>query len=82
MNNYLPYKNNIKVKPVSKNKVIGDTSKYELYGEVVAVGVDVATIRVGDNVTFTLWGVNESITPEHYIIQDNPDFIKEVQSNG
>lgn len=78
-NEWLPFGKNIKVKPVSKNKIIGDTSKYELFGDVIAVGDEVKKIEAGDQVSFSLWGIKNSITAEHYIIPEDSDFINEVK---
>lgn len=78
MNNFTPYGNNIKIEPKSKNKIIGDTSKYYLFGEVVAVGDQVKNISIGDTIGFTLWGLNEIQQEDgtkEYFVQDTPDFI-------
>ena len=71
------YGNNIQIIPESKNKIIGDTSKYFLYGKVVGVGELVKNIKVGDIIAYTLWGVNklEKDGEEYFFIQDNSDFI-------
>lgn len=97
MNKYKPYGTNILVKPASKNKVIGDTSKFYLFGEVLGVGEKVGTfrfllwnfkrkdaIKVGDTIGYTLWGLNKIIEAdgtEHFFVQDNPDFILGVMKN-
>ncbi len=78
---------NIRVIPKSKNKIIGDTAKYFLYGEVVSVGEDVKKIKVGDTIAYTLFGINEvvlesetalSSAEKHYLIQEDSDFILET----
>ena len=76
--NWKAYGTNIEVEPVSKNKIIGDTSKYYLYGKVLSVGSEVNNIKVGDMIAWTLWGMNEILDQDgtkHYFVQDNPDFI-------
>lgn len=81
---YKPYKNNILILPASKNKIIGDTSKFYLYGEVLDVGSEVKDIKKGDTIGYTLWGLNEILEEDgtkHYFVQDNPDFILAVKSN-
>lgn len=80
MNNGCAYGNNIQILPASKNKVIGDTSKYFLYGEVVGIGSKVKTIKVGDIIAYTLWGLNklEKDGIEEFFVQDNHDFILKV----
>ncbi len=82
-NTFLPYGNNIQILPVSKNKIIGDTSKYFLYGEVLAVGELVKTIKVGDQLAFTLWGLNklEKDGEEYFFLQDSSDFILAIIQN-
>ncbi len=71
------YGNNLHIEPVSKNKVIGDTSKYFLYGKVLSVGSEVKTIKEGNIIAYTLWGLNklEKDSKEYFFVQDNPDFI-------
>jgi len=78
MNKYQAYGNNIEVLPVSKNKIIGDTSKYYLFGEVLSVGDLVTKIKVGDTIAWTLWGMNEILEADgskHYFVSDDPQFI-------
>lgn len=79
MNKWQPFGNNILIAPESKNKIIGDTSKYYLFGKVLAVGSSVnKEIEVGDTIGFTLWGMNKIIEAdgtEHFFVQDNPDFV-------
>ncbi len=80
-NEWQSFGNNIRVIPKSKNKIIGDTAKFFLYGEVVSVGEDVKKIKVGDEIAYTLFGINEVLLEsgeKHYLIQESPDFILEV----
>lgn len=85
MSNWSAYGKNIEILPKSKNKIIGDTSKFYLYGEVVSVGDEVKTIEVGDTIGYTLWGLTD-ITMEdgtkHYYVQDNCDFILGVMKKN
>ena len=78
----MAYKTNIKIQPESKNKIIGDTSKFYLYGKVLEVGSEVSKeIKVGDTLEYTQWGVNKVIRAdgtEHFYILDNPEFILNV----
>ena len=82
-NKIIPYGNNIQILPQSKNKIVGDTSKYFLYGEVLAVGDIVTKIKVGDTIAYTLWGLNklEKDGEEYFFVQDNPDFILAIINN-
>lgn len=79
MNNFFqPFGNNICVKPVSRNKIIGETAKYYLYGEVVAIGEDVKKIKVGDQIGYVLWGIKEIEMADgtrQYFMQEHSDFI-------
>lgn len=78
-NKWNAYGNNIEIKPVNKDKVIGDTSKYYLYGEVIAKGDEVSSeIEIGDTIGYTQWGTNKIVMAdgsEHFFVQDNPDFV-------
>jgi len=83
-NEWKPYGNNILISPMSKNKIIGDTSKYYLYGKVLDVGEDVKKIKIGDVIGYTQWGINKIVMDdksEHFFIQDNPDFILGLRSH-
>jgi hypothetical protein len=78
MNKWSAYGSNIIVKPVEKNKIIGDTSKYYLYGDVLSVGHLVKNIKVGDTIGYVLWGIKDIVMADgqkHFFVQDNPDFI-------
>lgn len=83
MSKWKAYNNNILVKPVEKNKIIGDTSKYYLYGDVLSVGDQVKNIKVGDTIGYVMWGICEIVMADgikHFFIQDNPDFILGILS--
>jgi hypothetical protein len=75
----MAYKTNIKIQPESKNKIIGDTSRFYLYGKVLEVGSEVnKEIQVGDTLEYTQWGTNKVVKAdgsENFYIQDNPEFI-------
>lgn len=84
MNKWKAYGNNILVKPAEKNKIIGDTSKYYLYGEVLSIGNDVKDISVGDTIGYTMWGITEIVMADgikHFFVQDTPDFILGILSS-
>lgn len=78
----MAYKTNIKIAPQNKNKVIGDTSRFYLFGKVLEVGSEVSKeIEVGDTLKYTQWGTNKVINSdgtEDFYISDNPDFILDV----
>ncbi len=82
---FKPYRNNIKIAPESKNKIIGDTSKFYLFGKVLDVGSEVKDIKAGDTVGYTLWGLTELVEADgtkHYFVQDNADFILAVANES
>lgn len=51
-----PFGTNILVKPRAKDRIIGNTQKYKLYGDVIEVGSEVKIIKKGDVIGFTQWG--------------------------
>lgn len=78
MTKWRPYGKNIQILPESKNKIIGDTSKYFLYGKVIGRGNEVSShIIEGMTIGYTLWGLNkiEKDGEEYFFVQDNSDFI-------
>lgn len=84
MSKWESFGRNIRVVPKSKEKIIGDTAKYFLYGEVVSVGDEVKKVKIGDTIAYTLFGINEVLLEsgeKHYIIQESDDFILEVLKN-
>lgn len=84
MTQYKPYKNNILIEPESKNKIIGDTSKFYLFGKVLDIGSEVKDIKIGDTIGYTLWGLTEIVEADgtkHFFVQDNSDFILGVKTN-
>ncbi len=81
MNQGKPFGKNIRFKPRSKDKVIGDTSKYWLFGDVVAVGEKVENIKVGDVIEVTQWALNKTIMEdkeERFYVKEDDDFILNV----
>lgn len=98
MNNWKAYGKNIEIIPESKNKIIGDTSRYYLYGDVLSVGDLVGTwkflwltfkkkncIKIGDKIGYTLWGLTEILNADgskQFFIQDNSDFILAVHKKN
>lgn len=75
---WIPYKTNILVKPSLKNKVIGNNNKYQLFGEVLAVGSEVKDIVVGDTVGFSIWAIKdleEEALEKNIFLRDDPMFI-------
>jgi len=57
--------------------VLSETT-IEQIGDVIDVGSDVKTIKVGDKVVFTPWGIDPFKTPEgelYYFIPESYEFI-------
>jgi hypothetical protein len=82
----MAYKTNIKIQPTSKNKIIGDTSKFFLYGTVLEVGSEVSKeIEVGDTIKYTQWGTNKVVnadgTEDFYIVDDSQFILDVVKKN-
>lgn len=78
MNNWQPFGKNILFAPTAKEKIIGDTSKYLLYGKVLAVGDKVESVKVGDTIAYTQWALNKIVMAdksEHFFVSEKDDFI-------
>lgn len=77
-NNWKPFGKNILFVPQGKEKVIGDTAKFFLYGKVLAVGDAVKTVKVGQTISFTQWALNKIVMAdksEHYFCAEDDDLI-------
>lgn len=86
MNNtdeWTPFGDNILIKPVSKNKIIGETALYCLYGTVLAVGSDVKNIKPGNFIAYTLWGLRDVEEGEEksFFVRENSSFILGVKKS-
>lgn len=76
-----PFGKNIRFAPRSKDKIIGDTSKYWLFGNVVAIGDEVQKIKVGDVIEVTQWALNKTIMEdkeERFYVKEDDEFILNV----
>lgn len=81
-NEWLAFGSNILFAPQKKDKVIGDTSKFLLYGKVLAVGDEVKKIKVGDTICFTQWALNKVVMEdqtEHFFVKEDDDLILGVR---
>jgi len=73
-----PFGNNILVVPTKKKQVlVSDANAITAYGEVIDVGKEVLSIKIGDVIGFTKWGIRElDIDGEkHYFVPESCDFI-------
>ena len=78
MNNIKPFGNNILVKPQEHNTILKATEGSLCdYGEVIEIGSDVQTIKVGDIIGFTVFGINalEIDGKKHYFVPEMSEFI-------
>lgn len=76
-----PFGNNIRFQPQKKDKIIGDTSKYYLYGKVLSIGDEVIKVKPGDTIEVTQWALNKTIMQdgeERFYVQENSDFILNI----
>jgi len=83
-NSFLPFGNNISIKPDTKDQIL-KTNTFCEHGKVVAVGDEVVKdIKVGDEVAFWLFGIKEVAHGEdkHYILPVDDRFILELKKNG
>ena len=73
-----PFGNQILVKPVEKKQIlVAEKNPLCEYGEVLAIGDAVKTIKVGDIIGYTVWGINhlEIDDTRHYFIPETAEFI-------
>lgn len=81
-NNFLPYGNNIRVVPDKKDQIL-KTDTFCEHGKIVAIGDEVKGIKIGDEISFWLFGVKEVEHDDerHFLIPNDPRFILEVKRN-
>lgn len=72
-----PFGDRILVKPHEKETILKDEANLSEYGEVLAIGPDVKTIKVGDEIGFVVFGVEKLIIDEQkfYFIREDSDFL-------
>ncbi len=74
----IPFGDQILVKPIEKRDgPLGEEGNLSEYGEIVAVGSGVATVKVGDRVGFSVFGVEKLMIDEqkYYFIRENAEFL-------
>lgn len=79
--NIKPFGAQILVKPVEKQQVlVSDDGVLNEYGEVIAVGSDVKTIKIGDKIGFSVFGVEKLMFDEQkfYFIKESDEFLLAV----
>ena len=73
-----PFGKNLLIKPHEKKQIlVADKGSLCEYGEVIAVGDDVTTIKVGDVIGFIVFGLQHLDIDDtrHYFVPENTDFI-------
>lgn len=73
-----PFGDQILIKPVERQQVlVSDDGILSEYGEVVAIGMNVLHIKVGDMVGFSVFGIEKLIIDEqkYYFIRESPEFL-------
>ncbi len=73
-----PYGRNLLIKPVVKQQVlVADKGTLCEYGEVLGVGEDVKHIKVGDQVGFLIWGINQLMVEGEmfYFVPETDEFL-------
>lgn len=78
MRNIKPFGSRILVKPMEKQTVLAsDDGTLNEYGEVIAVGTGVHTIKVGDKIGFSVFGVEKLVIDEekYYFVKEDDEFV-------
>lgn len=73
-----PFGNNILVKPHERETILKSAEgSLSEYGEVIAIGDCVKSVRVGDTIGFTIFGINalEIDGKKAYLVPETPEFI-------
>lgn len=73
-----PFGDRILVKPIVRQQVlVSDDGNLNEYGEVIAIGDEVKTIKVGDKIGFSVFGIEKLVIEEEkfYFIQESPEFL-------
>lgn len=79
-----PFGANVLVLPSEKKQVLlSDMNMLCEYGTVVAVGSDVKYVKVGQQIGYTIWGVNrlEIEDKKYYFIPEDSRFILGIIEN-
>lgn len=79
--NIIPFGNRLLVKPVERAQVlVSDDGTLNEYGEVIAIGSEVKTIKVGQKVGFSVFGVEKLVIDDQklYFISEDPEFLLAV----
>lgn len=73
-----PFGKQILVQPVIKSQIaVSDNVSLCEYGKVIDIGDDVQKIKVGDEIGFTVWGLNhiEINGIKYYFVLEDTNFI-------
>lgn len=73
-----PFGNNILIQPATRKQVlVADDGMLCEYGDVIAVGPDVKTVKVGDKIGYSVFGIEKLVVEEEkfYLIPEIPTFV-------
>lgn len=73
-----PFGAQILVKPIEKQQVLmAEDGTLNEYGEVIAIGSEVKTIKAGDKIGFSVFGVEKLVIDEqkYYFIKESDEFL-------
>lgn len=78
--NIVPFGDRVLIKPVEKRTgpiPLSEQGALSEYGEVIAVGSEVKTIKVGETYGFSVFGVEKLVIDEKkfYFLRESSDFI-------
>lgn len=74
----VPFGRRILVKPIERAQIlISEDGTLNEYGEVIAIGPAVVSIKVGDRIGFSVFGVEKLVIDEqkHYFIMEDDEFL-------
>lgn len=73
-----PFGHRILVKPIEKKQVlVSDEGTLNEYGEVIAIGTGVLSIKVGNKIGFSVFGIEKLIIEEekYYFLKEDDEFL-------
>lgn len=73
-----PFGNNILVRPAVKKQVlVADEGMLCEYGEVIAIGDRVRTVKVGDKIGYSVFGIEKLVIEEEkfYLLPEDQRFL-------
>lgn len=74
----LPFGNNILVQPAVKKQVlVSEEGMLCEYGTAIAIGDEVKKVKVGDNIGYSVFGIEKLVIEEEkfYLIPEDPRYL-------